>query len=134
MAIAVEADRRDTGWADQTAMLKMILRNRHGEESVRENHSNTLEVQGDGDKSLIVFDAPADVKGTAFLSYTDATIPDDQWLFLPALNASSEFHRRTSLGHLWAVSSPMKIFRPRKCPNSNINICKMSKWAAAMPS
>lgn len=85
LAIAMEADKRDTGWSDQTAALKMILRNRHGEESIRENHSNTLEVHGDGDKSLIVFDSPADVKGTAFLSYTHATVPDDQWLFLPAL-------------------------------------------------
>lgn len=85
LAIALEADKRDTGWSDQTAALKMILRNRHGEESTRENHSNTLEVHGDGDKSLIVFDSPADVKGTAFLSYTHATVPDDQWLFLPAL-------------------------------------------------
>lgn len=85
LAIAVEADKRDTGWSDQTAKLRMVLRNRHGEESLRENRSSTLEVQGDGDKSLIVFDSPADVKGTAFLSYTHATTPDDQWLFLPAL-------------------------------------------------
>lgn len=85
LAIAQEADRRDNGWGDQQASLKMTLRNRHGEESVRENRSKTLEVKGDGDKSLIVFDSPADVKGTAFLSFTHATTPDDQWLYLPAL-------------------------------------------------
>jgi outer membrane lipoprotein-sorting protein len=85
LAIAVEADRRDSGWGDMQASLKMILRNRHGQESIRELRSRNLEVEGDGDKTLIIFDRPRDVKGTAFLSYTHATRPDDQWLYLPAL-------------------------------------------------
>jgi hypothetical protein len=63
----------------------MILRNRHGDTSEREIRVRALEVQGDGDKSLTIFDRPADVAGTAFLSYTHATRPDDQWLYLPAL-------------------------------------------------
>jgi hypothetical protein len=85
LAIAVEADRRDTGWGDGRAEMRMILRNRHGDESVREIRTRFLEVEGDGDKSLTIFDTPRDVKGTAFLSFTHATDPDDQWLFLPAL-------------------------------------------------
>ncbi len=85
LAIAIEADRRDSGWQDQTARLEMILRNRHGQESRREIRSRTLEVEGDGDKSMSIFDSPRDIKGTAFLSYTHALKPDEQWLYLPAL-------------------------------------------------
>jgi len=85
LGIAQEADRRDTGWLDQQADMRMTLRNRQGQESVRRIRNRTLEVQGDGDKSMNIFDYPADVKGTAFLSYTHATRPDDQWLYLPAL-------------------------------------------------
>jgi len=85
LAIAKEADRRDNGWGDQSANLKMILRNRNGKESLREIRSKTLEVDGDGDKALSIFDDPRDVKGTAFLSFTHALKPDDQWLYLPAL-------------------------------------------------
>jgi hypothetical protein len=85
LAIAVEADRRDIGWTDQMANMKMILSNKHGDHSSREIKIRTLEVDGDGDKSLLVFDNPPDVKGTAFLSYTHALEPDDQWLYLPAL-------------------------------------------------
>ena len=68
LAIAQEADKRDTGWSDETADLKMILRNRHGDESTREIRTRTLEMNGDGDKSLSIFDTPADVKkqGSAF--------------------------------------------------------------------
>jgi len=85
LAIARETDRRDTGWGDQQADMQMSLRNSQGQETVRKIRSRILEVQGDGDKGLTIFDQPRDVKGTAFLSYTHATAPDDQWLYLPAL-------------------------------------------------
>ena len=85
LAIAIEADKRDTGFGDFTAELKMILRNRQGEESVRDIRSRTLEVKNDGDKTLTIFDRPQDVKGTALLSFSHKQGGDDQWLFLPAL-------------------------------------------------
>ncbi len=84
-AIAVEADKRDTGWKDVKTKSVMILRNRHGQESTRRTHGKNLEVIGDGDKTLVVFDNPRDVKGTAFLTWSHALKSDDQWLFLPAL-------------------------------------------------
>ena len=85
LAIAVEADKRDQGWGDQATTSKMILRNSQGAESIREIRGKALEVKGDGDKSLTIFDTPRDVKGTAFLSFTHTLKPDEQWLYLPAL-------------------------------------------------
>jgi outer membrane lipoprotein-sorting protein len=85
LAIAVEADRRDKGFGDFTAHMEMILRNRQGEESTRRLRISTLEVKGDGDKGLSIFDEPADVKGTALLTFTHKVGEDDQWLYLPAL-------------------------------------------------
>jgi len=85
LQIAVEADKRDTGFGDSQAELKMVLRNKNGQESTRSIRNRTLEVEGDGDKSLVIFDEPRDVKGTAFLSFTHNEGPDDQWLYLPAL-------------------------------------------------
>ena len=84
-AITIEADKRDTGFGDFTADLLMILKNRHGDETTRSIRTRTLEVQKDGDKSLSIFDQPADVKGTAMLTFTHKTGNDDQWLYLPAL-------------------------------------------------
>ncbi|NKC14940.1 MAG: outer membrane lipoprotein-sorting protein [Gammaproteobacteria bacterium] len=78
-------DKRDTGWRDSKAILTMVLRNRQGQETTRKMRASSLEVDGDGDKSLTIFDSPRDVKGTAFLSHTHAVKPDDQWLYLPAL-------------------------------------------------
>ena len=85
LEIAQEQDRRDLGFGDSTANMEMILRNRNGQESTRFMRNRTLEMDGDGDRLLIIFDQPRDVKGTAFLSFTHAVNPDDQWLYLPAL-------------------------------------------------
>ena len=85
LAIAQEADKRDQGFTAYTSDIKMVLKNRQGQESVREIRSKTLEVEGDGDKSLTIFDKPRDVKGTALLSFTHKEGADDQWLYLPAL-------------------------------------------------
>jgi len=98
LAIAREADRRDTGWQNQASEMRMILRNKQGDESTRRIHNKSLEVDGDGDKALIVFDHPRDVKGTAFLSFTHATRPDDQWLYLPALKRVKRISSRNKSG------------------------------------
>lgn len=85
LAIATEADKRDEGFGDAQVNLQMILRNRHGDQTTRQMRSRTLEVVDDGDKSLMIFDDPADVKGTSFLSFSHKVGDDDQWLYLPAL-------------------------------------------------
>ncbi len=85
LAIAVEDDKRDNGFVDYQAKMEMILKNRHGEQSARYLRTKNLEVKDDGDKSLVVFDKPRDIKGTALLNFTHKTGTDDQWLYLPAL-------------------------------------------------
>ncbi len=85
LAIAVEADRRDAGFEDFTAELTMVLRNRHGQESRRAMRTRNLEQESDGDKSLVIFDQPNDIRGTALLTFSHKTGDDDQWLYLPAL-------------------------------------------------
>src|SRR5215217_1707573 len=83
--IAKEADKRDNGWSSVAMSFTMTLKNKSGQETVRKLHSNMLEVKNDGDKSLVVFDNPSDVKGTASLVYSHKKDGDDQWLYLPAL-------------------------------------------------
>ena len=85
LAIAIEADARDTGYGDFKADMVMVLKNRHGAESRRELKMRTFEVDGDGDKLLSLFESPRDVKGTAFLTFSHKKGADDQWLYLPAL-------------------------------------------------
>jgi outer membrane lipoprotein-sorting protein len=85
LEIARETEKRDSGFVNYSVDLKMILKNRQGQEKVRELRISVLEVENDGDKILVVFDTPRDVKGTAFLSFSHRTADDEQWLYLPAL-------------------------------------------------
>ena len=85
LEIATEADKRDTGFVDSRAELTMELRNKQGDTSSRQVRVRTLEVTSDGDKSLSIFDDPADVKGTAFLTFSHVKEADEQWLYLPEL-------------------------------------------------
>lgn len=98
LAIAKEADQRDQGFVDSSADMKMILRNRAGKESLRTMRSKTLEVSGDGDKSLSIFDDPADVKGTASLTWSHSNKPDEQWLYLPALKRVKRISSKSKSG------------------------------------
>lgn len=97
-AIAAESIARDTGWGDMQADMQMILRNRQGEQSLRELRMQSLEQENDGDKSLTVFNQPLDVKGTAFLSFSHALEADDQWLYLPALKRVKHISSRNKSG------------------------------------
>jgi outer membrane lipoprotein-sorting protein len=98
LLIAREADRRNDGFQDNTSNMLMTLRNKHGQESIRRIRIKTLEVKGDGDKSLTIFDNPRDVKGTAFLNFTHKTGDDDQWLYLPALKRVKRISSRNKSG------------------------------------
>lgn len=84
-AIAEEGDRRNQGWEDGEVQAVMILRNKQGEESVRQMRVRSLEIQNDGDMGIVVFDEPKDVAGTALLTHAHEVGNDDQWLYLPAL-------------------------------------------------
>ena len=85
--IAARADRSDLGFGDSEVELQMILRNAAGQESTRTLKIATLEKPDEsvGDKSLVLFDTPRDIEGTALLSHAKILDPDDQWLYLPAL-------------------------------------------------
>jgi len=85
LEIAAEADNRDIGFGDTISTMTMTLYYQYGNTTSRKIRNKTLEGTDQGDFSLVIFDTPADVKGTAFLSHTKKAGSDDQWLYLPAL-------------------------------------------------
>lgn len=85
LEVAKAANEADAGYGGYEVNLKMVLKNANGQESTRDMSSQTLEVADDGDKSLIAFNSPRDVKGTAMLTFSHKTDSDDQWLFLPSI-------------------------------------------------
>ena len=85
LEIAIKSDKNFDGYQDSSSEMTMELISKKGDVVTRKLKFKRLEVPGDGDKSLAVFESPRDVKGVAILSFAHKTQPDDQWLYLPAL-------------------------------------------------
>ncbi len=79
-------DRLDEGFSDQRVSMQMTLRSANGRTAERRTRMQLLEgPPGQGDKTLVVFDAPPDIAGTALLTHEAlGTADDSQWLYLPA--------------------------------------------------
>ena len=98
LEIATSVQAQDDGFIDSEAAMSMTLINRSGKQSMRRMRSRVLEVTGDGDKSISIFDEPADVKGTASLTHSHATDADEQWLYLPALKRVKRISSKNKSG------------------------------------
>ncbi len=85
-AIADAIARRAGGYRDMSARLELVIGNDGREEARRALRLRLLErPEADrGDLSLLIFDSPADVAGTALLSHAGVLQSDEQWLYLPA--------------------------------------------------
>jgi hypothetical protein len=92
-----EIGRKNTGYHDMTSDVDMSVRGSDSSETKRHFRIEVLERANanDGDRSLLSFDSPADVKGTALLSHAQANGDDEQWLYLP----SSKRVKRIALGN-----------------------------------
>jgi outer membrane lipoprotein-sorting protein len=86
--IMQQVNDRDDG-DNQTSEVRMVLIDKAGNKRTRELKSFRKD-KGKDTLSIMFFEAPADVKGTGFLTYDydAAGKDDDQWLYLPALRKS----------------------------------------------
>jgi hypothetical protein len=85
LVIAKERYKRFKGYGDYQMSMTMTMFNKKGASSTYKLRSKGLEVENDGDKSILVFDNPRDQKGIALLAYTHRVGPDDQMMYLPAI-------------------------------------------------
>lgn len=99
--VADKVDHQMHGFKDSQALMKMILINSNHEQSIRTMRIKILEKKG-GDKSLIEFLTPNDVKGTKFLSYEHIDKDDDQWLYIPSLKRVKRIASRNKSGSFMA--------------------------------
>jgi len=98
LEIAKKMKSRDIGWGNSQSEMVMTLRTKKGQEISRQMRTKALEVDGDGDKGLTIFDTPIDVKGTSFLSFSHTVGNDDQWIYLPAVKRVKRIASRNKSG------------------------------------
>ena len=79
--------------------LKMTIVDARGRERIRVFRRQMLKSKG-GDKTLILFESPGDLRNTGLLSmnYRKETKPPDQWLYLPGLGRSTRISSKRRSG------------------------------------
>lgn len=134
--IAQAADKQVHGYGDSSARLKMTLISASNSTATRELRVKSLDLGKEGDRSLLIFDTPRDVSGTALLSHTQATGDDLQWLYLPSLSRvkqiagrnksgpfmGSEFSFEDMIISYWQKYS-YKFLKEEKCGTNNSLSC-----------
>jgi hypothetical protein len=90
-----------SGYKSSISKTTMILKNSNGEENIRKLEIKKLE-NIDGDKSLINFLYPLDIKDTKLLSYEVIGGDDKQWLYLSALKRVKRISSRNKSGSFMA--------------------------------
>lgn len=98
LEIMTKAEITNNGFLGESAKMEMILINAQGDRVERKMDSKIKETKGDGDKSIITFEWPADVKGTKMLTWSHKSKNDDQWLYLPALKRVKRITSRNKTG------------------------------------
>jgi hypothetical protein len=88
LSIMEEQRQINSGYRDELVLYKMTLVNSKGDRSDRSLELRTLEGHDAGDKTLLIFRDPPDVRGTTLLIHENRVGDDDQWLYLPALRRS----------------------------------------------
>lgn len=82
-ALARYMDERDSGWRDFYSKGRMTLIDASGDRVQRDVIFLLLEGK-DGDRSIMRFRSPADIRGVAALVHEHPGGTDDTWLYLPA--------------------------------------------------
>jgi hypothetical protein len=96
--LARAAEAADAGFGAFTATGEMVLSDAQGRSARRGFEVKKLEGTEDGDRTLIVFAWPPDIRDTALLTHAHDAGDDDQWLYLPALKRVKRIASRTRAG------------------------------------
>jgi hypothetical protein len=78
-------DDTSRAWVDLTRRMHITIRDRRGGERNRDLLMRTRRGEGGEDKTLIVFESPAEIRGTSLLQFSHRDRDAEQWLFLPEL-------------------------------------------------
>jgi len=99
--IARKSYEKISGYGSSISKTTMLLRNAQGDENLRKLEMRKLEGKN-GDKSLLIFLYPNDLKDTKLLSYEVIGGDDKQWLYLPSIKRVKRISSRNKSGSFMA--------------------------------
>ncbi len=95
--VSVKAYTATGNYVSELAELEMLLRNANGATNKRDLIMKKLEGK-EGDKTLLKFSTPADVKGTILLTHEHLDKADSQWLYMPGLKRTKRIISKNKSG------------------------------------
>jgi hypothetical protein len=98
LRIARQNEAAIQGFKGERAEAEMVLINAHGDQTTRRMEIKTLEMADDGDRSMITFEWPADVKGVRLLTWSHGSKDNDQWLYLSSVKRVKRISSRNQSG------------------------------------
>lgn len=90
-----------SGYESSSSKTTMILENAQGVQNIRKLEIKKLEDK-EGDRSILTFVYPKDIKGTKLLSFEQIAKDDKQWLYMPALKRIKRISSRNKSGSFMA--------------------------------
>ena len=127
LEIMKKSDKANEGFLGESSEMHMTLINAHGDKVERKMKSKVKETKADGDKSIITFLWPADVKGTKMLTWTHKNSNDDQWLYLPALKRVKRITSRNKTGSFMGSEFSYEDLGSQEVEKYTYNYVKDSK-------
>ena len=98
LELAKRIDKANEGFKTDVSSVQMDLINQYQDRIERTMVIETIEGDGDGDRSRVEFMTPPDVNGTKLLTWTHKVGDDDQWLYMPAIKRIKRISSRNKSG------------------------------------
>lgn len=105
--------------------VKMVLVDSSNNKEVRELRRFSKKAPDGLCKFLVIFDGPADVRGTALLTWQQKQREDDQWLYLPALGEKlKRIAQGGKKGYFMGTDFAYEDLRPEKLEDHLYNVIR----------
>ncbi len=98
LQLVTKSELAQSGFGGQLSDVELTLINTNGDKVTRRLQGKRLEVQDDGDRSVLTLTWPADVKGARLLTWAHKKGSDDQWLYLPSAKRVKRISARDKSG------------------------------------
>lgn len=120
-------EKKNQNYISVESKLEMILIDAYGQKVNRELIAKTLEDLGAGDKSMVEFLYPLDVKGTKLLTLSYPDKDNDQWLYLPSLKRVKRISSRSKTSSFMGSEFSYEDLSPVQIEKFNYKLIKEEK-------
>jgi len=105
----------------------MLLVDKDGSKEKRLVKRYAMEVGDDLHRYLVVFLDPADIKGTALLTWEQKERDNDQWLYLPAQKKMQRIAKGSKKNYFMGTDFTYEDMEPENIDNFNYTILRLEK-------